>query len=391
MAHDIKIYGEIVPFQEKWITDQGGYVNLTVVQDQLKEANGEDIRVRIKSYGGDVEEGFSIYSELRRYAKENNAKVTTLAEGQCASIATVFFLAGDDRLVTEFTQPFVHNAWCYVMDGNSKTLSRVSADLEKVNEMIANHYANHTELTYDEARLLMDEETYISPDECVRIRFATAIEEVHRPAALQQKFNKSNNVKMANNSKKVQTQNHKSKNLVDKLMQFFAKDVFTADNQILDFYEKEDNETVTVGDKANLDGKPAEGEVIIANGDKYIFEAGILTEIVEAEAEQPNNLEDPAEGGEGADETQKLKDRIAELETELEEKDNKIEELEDMLEKASNKMNHQETVIKNFKDTASKFAGDQRKENKGNGGKEADKPNVSEAVKNFRQNKLNKK
>ena len=133
MTFDVKIYGEIVPFQEKWITDQGGYVNQTEVQNQLKEADGKDIRVRIKSFGGDVEEGFAIYSELRRYAKENNAKVTTLAEGQCASIATVIFLAGDERLVTEFTQPFVHNAWCYAM-GDAQTLSKTAVDLEVVND-----------------------------------------------------------------------------------------------------------------------------------------------------------------------------------------------------------------------------------------------------------------
>lgn len=381
MAYDIKIYGEVSPYQERCVTLQS-------VQEQLAKADGQDIRVRINSIGGDLYEGTAIYSELRRYAKDNSAKVTTLAEGMCASVATVIFMAGDERIVTEFTQPFVHNAICGI-EGNAKEVRTLADELEVCNDMIAKHYANHTDLTYEEARELMDNETYITPEECVKLRFATSIEQALRPVALlQKKFNKSNNVKMAKNSKKVQTKNQSEKTFINKLKEFFNKDVFTADNQILDFYEKEDNETVAVGDKANLDGKPAEGEVIIANGDKYIFEAGVLTEIVEAEAEQPNNLEDPAEGEEG-DETQKLKDRIAELETELEEKDNKIEELEDMLEKASNKMNHQETVIKNFKDTASKFAGDQRKENKGNGGK-SDEKKASEAVKNFKESKFKK-
>jgi len=390
LAVDIKIYGEIVPFQEKWITDQGGYVNLSVVQEQLAQANGEDIRVRIKSYGGDVEEGFSIYSELRRYAKDHNAKVTTLAEGQCASIATVFFLAGDERIVTEFTQPFVHNAWSYAM-GDSKQLQRISADLESCNDMIARHYAEHTELTYEEARELMDNETSISPDECVKLRFATSIEEVLRPAALLQRINKSNtNVKMAKNSKKIQTKNQNNeKSFIKKLREFLNKDVFTADNAIIDFYELEDNDTVKVGDKANIDGKPAEGEVVVANGDIYVFEAGELIEIREAEPEGAQGAEEA--GSSDVEEVEELKEQVAELEAEVEEKEQEIEELEELLEKANNKLNHQKAIIKNFKDASSKFAGDQRKENKGNGGKEAKKENVSEAVKNFKQTKLNRK
>lgn len=390
MAHDIKIYGEIVPFQEKWITDQGGYVNLTVVQEQLKEANGKDIRVRIKSYGGDVEEGFSIYSELRRYAKEHNAKVTTLAEGQCASIATVFFLAGDERLVTEFTQPFVHNAWTYAM-GDAKQLTRITADLETCNDMIAKHYANHTDLTYDEARQLMDDETYINPEECVRLRFATAIEEVYRPAAKLQIINKSNtNVKMAKNSKKIQTKNQNSeKSFINKLRDIFNKDVFTADNQVIDFYELEDNDTVKVGDKATIDGQPADGEVVIANGDKYIFEAGELKEIIEA-APEGKKAEEGADGESGEeDEVQVLKDRIAELEAENEQKDDRIDELEDLLEKATNKIDAQANSLKKYKDATSRDAGDQRKENKGNGGKET-KTQTSESVKNFKQAKFKK-
>ena len=36
--HEIKIYGEIVPFEEQWIIDQGGFYNLSSFQASLKEA-----------------------------------------------------------------------------------------------------------------------------------------------------------------------------------------------------------------------------------------------------------------------------------------------------------------------------------------------------------------
>ena len=180
--HEIKIYGEIVPFEEQWIIDQGGYVNLTEVQRQLKGANGKDIKVKVRSMGGDVQTGFDIYNELRRYAKENDAKVQMWGEGFVASIATVIFLAGDERILTENTNPFVHNAWCYAM-GDSKEIMRTAVELESCNQKIAEHYALHTDLTVDEALDLMRNDTSITAEEAKNMRFATAIEEVLRPVS----------------------------------------------------------------------------------------------------------------------------------------------------------------------------------------------------------------
>ena len=274
----IKIYGEIVPFEEDWIIDQGGYVNLSTVQEQLAKANGEDVLVKIRSFGGDVETGFSIYNELRRYAKDNNAKITTLGEGQVISIATVIFLAGDERILTGHTEPFVHNAWTYT-EGDAKQLQRVATELKNCNEQIAEHYALHTDLTKEEALVLMENETSITAEEAVKIRFATSIEEVLRPVALKRfSINKTDD-KM---NKKTQT-------LLNKAMQFLKgfsnKVVETADGKELDFYELEDAGVIEVGVKAYFDGADAEGSYVMLSGETYVFEAGVLIEIVPAEEE----------------------------------------------------------------------------------------------------------
>ena len=270
--HEVFIYGEIVPFSEKWITDQGGYVNIDELQRQLKEAKGKDIKVRIRSFGGDVETGFTMYNELRRYAKDNKAKVTTLGEGQVASIATVIFLAGDERILTGHTEPFVHNAWTY-SEGDSKTLVRVAAELEKCNNMIADHYALHTDLTRDEALELMNNDTSITAEEAVTIRFATSIEEVLRPVALKRFSTNTNNKNM---NKKTQTLYNK---VAKFLGQFSNKVVTSADGKELDFYELEDDAVVKVGDKAYYDGMDADGSFIMPDGETYVFIAGELTEI----------------------------------------------------------------------------------------------------------------
>lgn len=345
---DVKIYGEVVPFQYL----DAGLVNLTSVQAQLLDAKGQDIRVRINCIGGDVEEGFAIYAELRRYAAEHNAKITTLAEGRCASIATVIFLAGDERITTEYTQPFVHNAWTYI-EGDAKQLMRIAVDLEACNKQIAEHYAAHTDLTYDEARELMTAETSITPEECVAIRFATSVEKVLRPVALRKRVNLNTN-KMANNGKK---------SLLAKFKALFSnKILFDANNVEVDFYELEDGDTVAVGDLAMIDGTDAEGSVVMATGETFVFEAGALMEIIPAGDDAGDDEGDDA--GDGAADPMALQARVDELEALLEVAATKYNKSKENIKALQADLTAKDGVIATFKAAQSRYAAAGKKDNK---------------------------
>lgn len=275
MAKEIQIYGEVIPFE-----GYEGYVCCADVDKQLAAANGEDLIVNINSIGGDVTEGFMIYTSLRKYAVDNKATITTYIKGRCYSIATVIFLAGDVRIANKFLSPFIHNAWIYTV-GDSRQLKKDADDLEAVNHKIANFYVDHTKLTYDEVRDWMNADTFIDPEECVRIRFATKIEEIVRPAALMKTLNKNRNM----------SDNKKDKGLFEKMKSFFASleggasnlEVFTSTNTSVIFPDLEDGEEPKIGDKAEVDGKAAEGELTMSDGRTFVFVAGELTEIKEKE------------------------------------------------------------------------------------------------------------
>ena len=74
----IKIYDAIDPM---W-----GY-GLADLNQDLEEANGKDVHVKIQSGGGSVFEGLAIYNTLKNY--EGN--VTTEIVGISASIASIIF------------------------------------------------------------------------------------------------------------------------------------------------------------------------------------------------------------------------------------------------------------------------------------------------------------
>lgn len=288
MAYEVKIYGDIDSTAGK-----KGCCSLVDVQNQLSKADGQDVRVRINSYGGDVDEGFAIYSELRRYASENHARVITMAEGRCASIATVIFLAGDERIVSRFIDPFVHNAWTETA-GNAQHFRQTADELERVDKMIAQHYAEHTNLSFDQALQLMGEDTSLKPSECESLRFATRIETVTRPLALKQilnnyKPNNDMNTKNRSERKSLLAQ-------IKKALGFSNKLVFTADSKEIDFYELGEDEIVEAGAKATIDGQPAEGEYTVPDVEsgmakKYVFANGTLESIEEIEDESTEDIE----------------------------------------------------------------------------------------------------
>lgn len=366
--HEIKIYGEIIPFEDNWIIEQGGFSNLTNLQNQLKAANGADVRVRINSCGGDCDTGFAMYAELRRYAKENDAKVETFGEARVASIATVIFLAGDTRILTEHTEPFVHNAWTYTM-GDSKQIMRAAVELESYNKKIAEHYSNHTDLSVDEALALMEAETSITTAEAKEMRFCTDIEEVLRPVALQ-RFNINKNNDM--------NKNPKTANVLAKALAYIKslgavnKILFDATGTEIDFYELAEDEIAEVGAKARIDGEDADGSYVMTDGATYVFVAGELTEIIAPVDDSVN------------EEAVALQKEIDNLTSQLEAVTNKAVETNAEAETLRVENKRMESVINAYKNIKSADAPDDKKETK----KETKQEGIAaKAITNF----LNKK
>ena len=61
--------------------------------------------------------------------------------------------------------------------------------------------------------------------------------------------------------------------------------VTDADGIVIDFPDLTEGDKPKVGDKATVDGSPADGEFVMPDGMKHIFVAGELTEMVEPAAE----------------------------------------------------------------------------------------------------------
>lgn len=289
MEGKILIYGEVTHEQisdaQSW-----GCTNLISVNEQIKaQPDATSFIVEINSIGGTVSEGLAIYQRLREVSK-SGIPITTQIKGQCASIATIIFLSGDTRKVNEFFEPFVHEVQGGVQGSNTEI-----QDYAKVTQHLTNKlldlYENRLTIPREEIEAMMKAETYISPEKAVQIGFATEVEEVLSPSAklnIVDKYSKMKKDEFSKEDKGVIARflnslglgkNEPIKNIIVK----------SADQKDIDFYEREEGEP-EIGDKAKIDGNDAEGEVTVANGDVYVFEAGELKDILKKQEEDVDAL-----------------------------------------------------------------------------------------------------
>jgi len=152
------------------------YFSYQNLEDFISENRGDPFEVIIKSPGGSVEEGFKIYDKL----KSLNVSTVALTAN---SIASVIFLAGKVRKVTDQTEMIIHNAWvdAEVLAGeklNVHTLTALTDMFVATDMKILEVYSGIAgENKASKILGLMSKETRIDAKQALELGFATDIVE----------------------------------------------------------------------------------------------------------------------------------------------------------------------------------------------------------------------
>lgn len=163
---DLNIYGDITSYP------MGEGVSAANLSKQLAGLkNVQQINVYVNSYGGEVGEGLAIYNALKRH----KAHVTTYCDGMACSIASVIFMAGDERIMANPSMLMIHDAWTGV-EGNAAAFRKAADDLEVITAASVTAYMERINITEQELRQLMQDETWLTQDMAVKMGFATGIE-----------------------------------------------------------------------------------------------------------------------------------------------------------------------------------------------------------------------
>lgn len=167
----INIYGDIT----SWAWEELGEVSAYTLSKQLDAlTNVSQIEVYINSYGGEVAEGLAIYNALKRKGKQ--AKVKTYCDGFACSIASVIFMAGSERVMSNASLLMIHNAWT-IGQGNADELRKLADDMDIITSASVEAYKERSTLSEKKIKALMSAESWITPKDAVKWGFATEIEE----------------------------------------------------------------------------------------------------------------------------------------------------------------------------------------------------------------------
>lgn len=157
-----------------YISETSWYGNETDItpkafKKDLESLNG-DITVSINSPGGDVFAASSIYSMIKEY----KGKVTVKITGIAASAASVVAMAGDKVLINPTGYMMIHNP-SMVAIGEKADMEIAAKALDEIKEGIINAYAKKTGKERDEISKMMDNETWMSAQTAIEMRFADGV------------------------------------------------------------------------------------------------------------------------------------------------------------------------------------------------------------------------
>lgn len=244
------------------------------------KALGEDttsIDVIIDSVGGSVDVGMSIFNYLDKL--EN---VTTIAK-QAYSIAASIFMAGSNRIVEEGEDVLmIHLPWVDGFSGNSYQLEGVVKELQAIENDLVNFYTNFTNIDKDTIKNLLQNDTFLSSDEAVELGFATSVKATLKAVAFYDNKSEQDTKKMSKTNKFIKALNEFFNDKIDATIQNLILQDANGDD--INFEDLESDAVPQIGDKAkDSDGKAIDGERTATDGSKWVFEKGVLTEVIAPE------------------------------------------------------------------------------------------------------------
>lgn len=258
MVGKIDIIGDIGSFE-----GNKGVELIDVISQVKAQPEATSFEVTIQSDGGIVETGFDIYY----YLKSLGLPVTTIGNKMVASIATVIFMAGSKRIVNPGTQFMIHLPISGVDYATADEMEAQSKWLRDVENRIINFYTKELGLNKEGITPLLRNETWLSESQLKALGFVTNTTEAPVFAKVKQKSNKM-------------SKPSKLKVLLAALRgEVINKVIYAADEKEIVFPDLSEDAPIEIGAKATIDGAPADGEIVGADGKTYVFEAGVLVEI----------------------------------------------------------------------------------------------------------------
>lgn len=181
-VHKLYIYDDVSEYGTlNWMTWE--YEESQTSAEFFKKALEEipenaTIELHINSCGGSVKEGIAIYNQLKQ---KKCKEIVAYVDGFAYSIASIILQAADRRIMGVGTSILIHNMWMAVA-GNATELRKAADDLDVLMESNRQVYMERVNITEDELIEMLNNETYLTPEQAVEMGFADEVNKTATPA-----------------------------------------------------------------------------------------------------------------------------------------------------------------------------------------------------------------
>lgn len=302
----LRIYGDIGEFSP----DGMEAISAKMVADFLEQTTDEQITVRINSRGGDVQEGWAIHDLLVNSGK----RIKTIGEGRVYSIATIIFLAGDEREMMKNADGLIHNPYIppfTLADAyESEDLKKIAAELEQEEQKILAFYVERTGSPVETLAQYMKNDTKLSAEDMLKLGFATKVIEPVRAYA----YMKPNLTHMNEKAffERLGEALDGAVAKIKNLSRLPNVDQTLTDKDGNEFTVVRETGSPEVGDKANPDGT-----YTMADGTVITVADGTITAVTDA-------TEEPSELDAAKEQIAALEAKVAEMEAAQAAKDEEV-------------------------------------------------------------------
>jgi ATP-dependent protease ClpP protease subunit len=274
----IQMFGEVVEGE-----------TLESLKQQAGDLSSFDtLVVEIASPGGSVAEGLEIMVWFDMIS-QGGKNIITVVVANAYSIASLIMLSADMRFISKHAEVMVHNPMVPEIEyANANDLQKYVDELRGLESMMYELYQVFTGLDQEQIKSLMDNESYLSPDESVKHGFADTVIDIKK-RSFEMVVNTKSDINMS-----------KTFNMLNKVIAAVNKSEFV--NQLyytdaggeVEIFQA-DPSTYKVGDR--VEGE--DGEVQLSDGAKLTIKSGVIEDInrdAEVAPEGDAEAEDVAPG-----------------------------------------------------------------------------------------------
>ena len=124
------------------------------------------ITIYIRSVGGDLYAGLSALDHLLN----SKIRITTVADGICASAATLILFGGSKRKMRKHAHVLIHQLSLDGVWGKVGDLKDEVTHCEQLMTMLKNIYNEYAEIPEKKLNAIMKRDVYLSSDECLKYK-----------------------------------------------------------------------------------------------------------------------------------------------------------------------------------------------------------------------------